>query len=70
MYVYTPDVFSNMYYIEYITERMSDQGESRTLRILKKLEEEIKCPVCLEVPTSTSIPVCRNGHTTCDQCKR
>ena len=36
----------------------------------EKIEEEVKCPVCLMVPRSDKIPVCRNGHITCGSCKR
>ena len=35
----------------------------------KRLRSRVECPVCCEVPTSGPLPVCRNGHTTCPQCK-
>ena len=38
----------------------------------KKLSQEIKdhleCPVCLEIPKSTKIYQCENGHIVCEQC--
>ena len=45
----------------------SDQ-EKNSLK--KKIKEEVECPVCLLVPRSDKIPVCRNGHITCFDCKR
>ena len=36
----------------------------------KKLREAILCPVCLKVPRSERIPICRNGHITCEGCYR
>ena len=36
--------------------------------ILTNLESQVQCPVCLLVPRTGKIPVCRNGHTTCDKC--
>jgi len=36
----------------------------------KRLRSRVECPVCYEVPTSGPLPVCRNGHTSCPQCKR
>ena len=38
--------------------------------ILDKLEREVTCPVCLMIPRTKRIPICRNGHTTCETCKR
>jgi len=38
--------------------------------ILKKLEDKVECPVCLDVPRSAPVPVCPNGHIVCQRCKR
>jgi len=38
--------------------------------ILDFLEREVTCPVCLMIPRTKKIPICRNGHTTCETCKR
>lgn len=38
--------------------------------ISKRQEENLLCGVCLTVPRSRRIPVCRNGHITCQGCKR
>ena len=38
--------------------------------ILENLESEVKCPVCLLVPRTGRFPVCKNGHVTCENCKR
>ena len=32
------------------------------------LEERVKCPVCLEVPTSSPMYSCSNGHLVCASC--
>ena len=37
---------------------------------IKDLYEDVKCPVCLKVPRSDKIPICSNGHITCEDCKR
>ena len=51
------------------------QAEKRKLtheieNIKKKLKEAILCPVCLKIPRSEQIPICRNGHITCESCYR
>ena len=51
------------------------QAEKRKLiheieNIKKKLKEAILCPVCFKVPRSEQIPICRNGHITCEGCYR
>ena len=38
--------------------------------ILDFLEKEVTCSVCLMIPRTKKIPMCRNGHTTCETCKR
>jgi acetyl-CoA carboxylase alpha subunit len=38
--------------------------------ILDYLEREVTCPVCLMIPRTKKIPICKNGHTTCETCKR
>ena len=40
-------------------------------KVLKYLEIlEITDPVYLMIPQTKRIPICRNGHTTCETCKR
>eukprot|EP00092_Neocalanus_flemingeri_P015484 GFUD01016761.1.p1 GENE.GFUD01016761.1~~GFUD01016761.1.p1 ORF type:complete len:331 (-),score=84.94 GFUD01016761.1:47-1039(-) len=34
-----------------------------------KLRDKLECPVCYEVPTTTPVPVCPNGHIICNDCK-
>jgi hypothetical protein len=41
-----------------------DQHEKLCL----ELEERVKCPVCLEVPTAGPIYSCPSGHTVCSTC--
>ena len=38
--------------------------------ILDFLEREVTCSVCLMIPRTEKIPICRNGHTTYKTCKR
>ena len=37
---------------------------------MEEIGTEVECPVCLMVPRSDKIPVCKNGHITCEGCKR
>jgi len=37
--------------------------------LVSKLQEGLKCPVCLSVPMAGPISVCPNGHLACPQCK-
>ena len=37
--------------------------------VAMKMEEILLCGVCLSVPRSQRIPVCSNGHITCQACK-
>jgi len=36
--------------------------------VVSKLWETTECPVCLELPRSTPIYVCTNGHIVCNRC--
>ena len=49
-----------------------DAGElQRELDDLQKaLATAVMCPVCLNLPGSTRIPVCDNGHLVCETCFR
>ena len=56
-------------------EWMLHQAEKRKLtheieNIKKKLKEAILCSVCHKVPRSERIPICRNGHVSCEGCFR
>ena len=44
--------------------------EDDTLVNMHKLGKILECPVCLEVPTSTPIYRCDNGHILCKECKK
>eukprot|EP00092_Neocalanus_flemingeri_P040011 GFUD01043580.1.p1 GENE.GFUD01043580.1~~GFUD01043580.1.p1 ORF type:complete len:390 (-),score=69.88 GFUD01043580.1:67-1236(-) len=37
--------------------------------IVDQLKEKIECPVCFEIPHTGPVPVCRNGHFVCNECK-
>jgi len=36
--------------------------------VVSRLRETTECPVCLELPRSTPIYVCTNGHIVCNRC--
>ena len=45
------------------------EERDRSLKNLEnKLEERVRCPVCLEVPTSIPMYSCENGHLVCAAC--
>ena len=44
-----------------------DMKETRKL-FEEQLEERVRCPVCLEVPTSSPMYSCANGHLVCATC--
>ena len=52
-------------FIEYQNEVKKEKDE-----LLTKLRDHVICPVCLLVPRTGKLPVCRNGHITCEKCKR
>jgi len=37
--------------------------------LLRKLKENIECPVCLDIPRSGPVFACPNGHFVCKKCK-
>ena len=47
-----------------------ENAEKEKNALLKHLEKQVNCSVCLCSPRTAKIPVCRNGHTTCDTCTR
>ena len=47
-----------------------EESKQEKSSAMKMIEKEVECPVCLMVPRSGRIPVCRNGHITCKGCKR
>ena len=49
---------------------MKNKYEKEKANILDYLEREVTCPVCLMIPRTEKIPICRNGHTTCEKCIR
>ena len=44
--------------------------EYETSANMHKLGRILECPVCLEVPTSTPIYRCDNGHILCKECRK
>ena len=44
--------------------------EFETSAHMHKLGRILACPVCLEVPTSTPIYRCDNGHILCKECRK
>ena len=49
---------------------MKNKYEKEKDDILDFLAREVTCSVCLMIPRTKRIPICRNGHTTCETCKR
>ncbi|XP_023338281.1 uncharacterized protein LOC111708982 [Eurytemora carolleeae] len=49
---------------------MKNKYEKEKDHILDFLAREVTCSVCLMIPRTKKIPICRNGHTTCKTCKR
>ena len=45
-------------------------NENESSATMKKLEDILECPVCLEVPTSPPIFRCDNGHILCKDCRK
>jgi len=37
--------------------------------LVQKVKEKMECPVCLELPRKSPVPVCPNGHFVCEKCK-
>jgi len=37
--------------------------------LMRKVKEKIECPVCLDIPRKSPVPVCPNGHFMCEKCK-
>ena len=43
------------------TEQLIKMAEKEKNAVLKNLEEQVICPVCLLVPKTVRMPMCRNG---------
>jgi len=37
--------------------------------LMHKVKEKMECPVCLDIPKKSPVPVCPNGHFVCEKCK-
>ena len=54
-----------------LEEKLAAEEKSKsTDKLLEKLEEGIRCPVCLEVPSSSPVYTCSRGHLLCSACYR
>ena len=51
-------------YAEFKNLEMSAESNAT---VVSKLWETTECPVCLELPRSTPIYVCTNGHIVCNR---
>ena len=49
---------------------MKNKYEKEKDDILDFRKKEVTCFVCLMIPRTKKIPICRNGHTICETCKR
>ena len=61
-----PELEDNIERTLHLASKLTDEIEN----MKKKLKEAVLCPVCLKVPRSNQIPICRNGHVTCEECFR
>ena len=50
--------------------KLVEESKQEKSPVMKKIGTEVECPGCLMVPRSDKTPVCRNGHITCEGCKR
>jgi len=48
---------------------MSKSKLTKLDTLMKKVKEKIECPVCLDIPRKSPVPVCPNGHFVCEKCK-
>ena len=54
-----------------LKEKLVLEEKSKSMdELVEKLEEGVRCPVCLEVPTSSPIYSCSRGHLLCSTCYR
>ena len=54
-----------------VEEKLVLEEKSKSLdKLVEKLDEGVRCPVCLEVPTSSPIYSCSRGHLLCSTCFR
>ena len=49
-------------------KRKLEETEAREKLMKAKMEEILKCPVCLTVPAGSKVYQCHNGHITCRGC--
>ena len=48
--------------------RQGNSNKEKLDKLTKELEERVKCPVCLEMPSSGPIFTCPRGHCICKSC--
>ena len=51
-----------------LIQRQLETSQKALKTLTEQLEERIKCPVCLEVPTSGPVYSCPQGHLVCSAC--
>jgi len=49
-------------------KKMKTDQDKHTV-FMEQLKDKIECPVCMEVPRRSPVPVCPNGHFVCSKCK-
>ena len=54
------------------TQAELDKNDSvrEKTELLHELNALVSCSVCLKLPRGNNIPICRNGHITCEKCFR
>ena len=54
-----------------LEEKQALEDKSKSMdKLVEKLEEGVRCPVCLEVPSSSPVYACSRGHLLCSTCYR
>ena len=51
-------------------ETTTETDETTDHPAIKKLKQELQCPVCDQIPSSLPIPCCPSGHILCKECKQ
>ena len=46
----------------------NEKMEELSQTLSQEIKDHMECPICLEIPKSTKIYQCENGHTVCEQC--
>jgi len=62
------DVVEKMQDCETINDEVEMETDNQHQVSAKDLQQDIRCPVCLDIPKSAPIYTCLNGHLVCNAC--